>query len=198
VFNNPKDNVMHQTILTNKQAKQARSSLRLSQGSVAGALDMSRTYLSQFENGHYLLEDTTLNQLRDFYGEQGYDFENTDASPDIESPPERNTSTRSVHHRIIDGFVIPNEAEEDNVDAALSEYADNTRKIWGLCKAPIKDGFFGIDEEARDAATRKTLLLMARNFAIIEQLHGHQSIYPKQSKQQNNIGDYIAQLFSSK
>lgn len=48
---------MKNVILTANLAKSARIELHLSQGKVAGDLDISRTYLSQFENGRYLFDD---------------------------------------------------------------------------------------------------------------------------------------------
>lgn len=65
---------MHNTILTSEQAKQARVALKFPQGKAASALDINRSYLSEFENGRLILSDTSLEMLRGFYEEQGFAF----------------------------------------------------------------------------------------------------------------------------
>lgn len=52
---------------TPPQAKTARVAAQLSQGRVASDIGINRSDLSQFESGKYLLDDSTLNRLRDYY-----------------------------------------------------------------------------------------------------------------------------------
>ncbi len=78
---------MNNLILAASQAKQARSELQLSQGNVVGYLGVNRTYLSQFENGRYLFDDTLLEKLRDYHEGEGYEFDEDElSSHDITDP----------------------------------------------------------------------------------------------------------------
>jgi transcriptional regulator with XRE-family HTH domain len=61
-------------ILSAVEAKQARASIKRSQGKVASELGLNRTYLSLFEGGKYLFDDGTLQRLRAYYEERDCSF----------------------------------------------------------------------------------------------------------------------------
>lgn len=192
---------MTKTILNANQAKNARSALQLSQGKVAGDLNINRTYLSQFENGRYLFCNSKLKALREYYENEGYNFpvENENEQSDFsEVFPDVNTQTHGDYQpKVMDGFVIPDQIEDINADAILSEYADNCRSIKVLCQQPIKkDWLFGIDEADCEQKAQDVLTLMARNFTLIERLHGHDTVMPSPIEKADTIQDYITLRFS--
>lgn len=192
---------MTNTILNANQAKNARSALQLSQGKVAGDLNINRTYLSQFENGRYLFCNSKLKALREYYENEGYNFpvENENEQSDFsEVFPDVNTQTHGDYQpKVMDGFVIPDQIEDINADAILSEYADNCRSIKVLCQQPIKkDWLFGIDEADCEQKAQDVLTLMARNFTLIERLHGHDTVMPSPIEKADTIQDYITLRFS--
>lgn len=182
-----------QTLLTAQQAKQARSTVNLSQGKVANDLGLNRTYLSQFESGKYLFDDQTLESLHDYYSEHGWDTPVTDMEPQ-----------QVIHSdiRIKDGFVIPAASEEDIIELLLEDYLDNRRKIQKLTAQKVERGFFGgVNEEALENQLNQIKQLMAENYLIVEQLHGHNHILPipKLDKDavKDIVGDYLAEVFVS-
>lgn len=192
---------MTNTILNANQAKNARSALQLSQGKVAGDLNINRTYLSQFENGRYLFCNSKLKALREYYENEGYNFpvENENEQSDFsEVFPDVNTQTHGDYQpKVMDGFVIPDQIEDINADAILSEYADNCRSIKVLCQQPIKkDWLFGIDETDCEQKAQDVLTLMARNFTLIERLHGHDTVMPSPIEKTDTIQDYITLRFT--
>lgn len=63
------------SVLTGKQAREARQKLALSQANVSKEAGIGRTFLSQFENERLDLDVSTRQKLKDFYQNQGYDFE---------------------------------------------------------------------------------------------------------------------------
>ncbi|MEW8287902.1 MAG: helix-turn-helix transcriptional regulator [Candidatus Thiodiazotropha endolucinida] len=192
---------MTNTILNANQAKNARSTLQLSQGKVAGDLNINRTYLSQFENGRYLFCNSKLKTIREYYESKGYNFpvESEIGQSDFsEVFPDVNTQTHGEYQpKVMDGFVIPDQIEDFNADAILSEYADNCRSIKVLCQQPIKkDWLFGIDEADCEQKAQDVLTLMARNFTLIERLHGHDTVMPSPIEKVDTIQDYITLRFT--
>lgn len=70
-------------MLTPESARNARVSLGLSQSKVAEDLDISRVYLSQFENGKMALDSPVLCLLKDYYADKGVVLEEVDSDPEL-------------------------------------------------------------------------------------------------------------------
>ncbi|RLJ18064.1 hypothetical protein DJ030_12685 [bacterium endosymbiont of Escarpia laminata] len=193
---------MKNVILTANLAKSARIELHLSQGKVAGDLDISRTYLSQFENGRYLFDDGGLTRLREYYEEAGYEFPDQTFQEALEpiGLTESNEIPRSpqvTNIQVIDGFVIPGEMDREEAEALLAEYAENTRRIQRACSCSVKPGvLFGIDEGDQERKEKAVLLLMSRNYTLIERLHGHDTIAACCKSEKATHGDYLSDLFA--
>ncbi len=120
------------------------------------------------------LLNNTLTQLRDYYQDHGVNLDGTPGAPsNAKTIP---ASTASEGARLRDGFLLPDAADDDKTDALLTEYAKNREKISPLCAADFTKGFFcplfDVDGDEATERINKVLTLMARNFAIIEQLHG--------------------------
>ena len=159
--------------------------------------------MSLFENGKYLLPDSDLEKLRDYYESHGAVFD--DDLPTIE-PADANRedwtqdenpqySSRGVCH--LDGFIIPPAVDESLVESILSEYSKNLRKIRKLCNSRPKEGFlWGIDEEDLERREQAALALMVRNYTLIEQLHGRETVVPRQKEEKETIGYYVAQVLA--
>jgi transcriptional regulator with XRE-family HTH domain len=191
---------MFDTILTAEQAKRARGALGLSQGRVASAVDLNRTYLSQFENGRYVLPDSVLHRLGTIARDRG--------TPSSGSTcPQRRLAVGlergdSLNHdrpraRVMDGFVVPEQVDDSEADALLTEYAENVAKIRALWSSPLKKGFFGgVDVEDRDRREGAVVALMARNYALVEQLHGHEAVDPGEKQEMETLGYCVAQAFT--
>lgn len=193
---------MNNVILSATDAKQARMVLQLSQGKVAGHLGVNRTYLSQFENGRYLFNDALLEKLRDYYEEEGYQFNDDALEPRNPAAPgmdeiNAHQQHKGYHQKTIDGFVIPDSLDFSEADAILSEYAENGRRIAEICNSSPKSGLlFGLDEEDLEERMREALVLMARNYALIEQLHGHATVFPVDKEEKSTVGDYLGASFA--
>jgi transcriptional regulator with XRE-family HTH domain len=177
--------------------------LGLSQGRVASAVDLNRTYLSQFENGRYVLPDSVLHRLRDYCEGQGYAFGRFDmpSGADGDGVRDGRQCEFEAHDRprarVMDGFVVPEQVDDSETDALLTEYAENAAKIRALWSSPLKKGFFGgVDVEHRDRRERAVLALMARNHALIEQLHGHEIVSPNQKRQIETLGCGVAKALA--
>jgi len=170
-------------ILTPTQAKAARIKLGISQANIANLLDMNRSYLSQFETGKYILPDKDLDALREHYETEGYDFSDDEPQPTKEPANKAVGDNTDNHVRLMDGFAVPDYLAPDLVEDLLFEYEDNIQKINKLCvynirKNHTEEPFFGdsfVRKDAHDQLTRDALILMARNFNIVEELRGHES-----------------------
>ena len=150
-------------------------------------LKINRSYLSQFESGKRLLIDEHLNLLRQHYEGIGFDF---DDSPTI--------SGNGIH--VIDGFAIPPLTDDAEADAILTEYAENKVKLQRLSEQKIPSGIFGVDEEDVAEKTREILRLMAKNYNLVEQLHGHETITPcpstEMKKKRSTASEFLSLEFA--
>lgn len=155
---------MQSTTLTAKQARGARESLGLSQGRVSVDTGVGRTYLSQFECGKLILGDNQQHALRDYYEAQGIAFE--------ESPEDDPLLPGPNGSRIRDGFLMPDNFEPDHAEALLSEIVENSERANTLLTNIAPQGFFGPDESACRRDCREAVLLMARNWHLVETLQG--------------------------
>ena len=104
-------------ILTSIQAKAARHATKLFQGKVATDLGINRAYLTLFESGKYLFNDSALSSLRNYYEEHGYEF-----NRDFEDMNGQLKSDPSPHNpfRVKDGFEIPSSMDESEVEELLA------------------------------------------------------------------------------
>ncbi len=184
------------TLFTPQQAKTARAAAQLSQGRVASDLGINRSYLSQFESGKLLLDDATLNRLRVYYLKYGARLEPAAHAP---LPQFEDDSEEGNGVRLRDGFLLPPEADENQVDALLNEYAENRRRIADMCSIDLSNsGFlgFGVDEDKGNKRAEEVLGLMARNYAIIEELQGHEIIYFNSQQaitgEKKKVRDFVA------
>lgn len=183
--------------LTAQQAKTARINTQLSQGRVASDLGINRSYLCQFESGKYLLDDKTLTRLRDYYVKHGAQLKpvvHAAASTQFEDESEETDMPR-----LRDGFLLPQELDEDHADSLLNEYAENRSRITNICNIDLSNsGFlgFGVDEDKGNMRADEVVSLMAINFAIIEELQGHEIIHfnPTQipTGEKKKVRDFVA------
>ena len=137
-------------ILSPQEAKSARTDLGLSQTRVSCALNINRSYLSQFESGKFIFDDHTFTVLNDYYENQSGDFINKDEGShsaleqdaQTKSVPENSINQAKAGLRIIDGFVIPDEMSIEQAENILADYHLNNIDILELCeKKPISEDF---------------------------------------------------------
>ena len=60
----------------------------------------------------------------------------------------------------------------------------------------MKRGSLGINEDDLRECEHQILVLMARNYAFIERLHGHVTILPGRMEKLKMIGDRVAAAFA--
>ena len=91
------------TTISPSEAKSAREALRLSQSKTGAAVNLNRAYLSQFENGRYLLTDDDNEKLRLYYESEGYDFNDTSGQ---DTPYREVNNGLEEYEWIDDGFIV--------------------------------------------------------------------------------------------
>ena len=166
------------TILTASEAKQARLSLGVSQGSVATELNINRSYLSLFEGEKYLFDDNTLNALRGLYEDKGHSFSGGELTEDEPFWSEDDMEFELPRYRVIDGIEVSFAMNDSQVDELLSERIDNAKMIREICARKAKPGLFNfvfgdIDQDDLDEQMEKVVMLLARNEIIVQKIHGH-------------------------
>lgn len=113
---------MIMTILTPDEAKQVRATVGLSQSKVAQAIGISRTNLALFEVKKYLLDDTALTSLKQFYQDTGYDFSDSYSVEQPDSMAESPTDVpKHTGIRLMDGYAVPAGLPEEDAEFVLAE-----------------------------------------------------------------------------
>lgn len=183
------------TQFTSQQAKNARTAAQLSQGRVASEVGINRSYLSQFECGKYLLDDAALSRLFDYYSKRGVKLESLGCVLSVQGEDD---SEERYLPRLRDGFQLPQEADEERVDLLLDEYSENRHRISNMSKIDLSNsGFlgFGIDEDKANKKTDEVINIMARNYAIIEELQGHDLTFSSSRRfaqdEKKTVRDYV-------
>ncbi len=166
---------MIDTILNPENAKLARAAIGLSQNKVAQAVGMSRTNLALFEVNKYLLDDQALTQLKQFYIDAGYSFNNgstvVEQASEFESDDNTSEPIHSTGVRLMDGYAIPEGMEEDEVESILTEINGNDQKISKLSSQVPDVGWFS--DEPDKTGLEQLVRLSARNYALVRRLQGH-------------------------
>ena len=176
-------------------------------------IHINRAYLSQFENGRLILNDQVLEKLEAYYVSQGAlpaskqalsaattrgkgakfiaSLATTGATLDFDGPVIR------------DGFLIPSASDDLLVEDLLAEYAQNRQRVAELCQEDLREteflDFVSVDAERAEEKVKEVLTLMARNFAVIEEIQGGETVEPcaasflTQDKQ--TTGDFLSVHF---
>lgn len=191
------------TILTAQLAKQARESLRLSQGKVSSALGINRTYLSLFESGKYIFDDHTLDELLLYYEGLGYGFETDvlDENDGTDSYPLSVNQEEGLCRLQDCGLVVPAGLSEEHHAALLGEYEANRLMIDDLAAQEVERGWFGDwFDEPGEAEKLKLLTLMARNYSIYEEMQGHDAVKScgedSLEAEKDTVGELVGVMFT--
>lgn len=168
------------SIITPAQSREARRELGVSQADVAGAVGISRPYLSDFESGNLIrLTKNQLRKLRSHYEEKisaakeaGEDIEITfgEAVPSVlPIRIEQVASSQCV-------FPIGKGVPAETVAATLATISEIDKKLATLltCAAQRDAGFWGSGEFSEEtlAAFREAFALLACNYLLIRTIGG--------------------------
>jgi transcriptional regulator with XRE-family HTH domain len=177
---------------TPAQCVSAREELNLSQAKVASNIGVSRPYLSQFEGGKRILEDSDQQALLDYFLGHGWEQSETvseEGSGDL------------VPYVVRDGFVVPNSISNEDIESILEEYFENSVKIEGIRSVEVKRGAWSgnIDIHHANAQWLVALMLTARQFTIKKLLHGQVDMggefVERDKKSIATIGEYGDDMF---
>jgi len=206
-------------VLTAEQSKAARNQLGLSQRKVATDSGLPRNILNLFELQRVVPVGDFLDRLRSFYVDLGADLPqapDAPAGPDVELDPAARAPAFGPDIKPRDGFVVPSDTDEDDVEALLERIATADQEIAALrektfeCKpveAGFFDGFLFLDDDDQDtpdeptdhcqADLAKLQLLLARRSCLVEELAGRPTIYAEQGCDEPpaTLGDWLGGLF---
>lgn len=179
-------------ILNPEQARQARETLGLSQSLVSKETGISRAYISQYETGYRILEDTSQEALSEFYISQGWNptptpkgVTNEDPSPFI----------------LMDGMLIVKPESEGDLEALIDEYYENDELIAELRNEPVESGWLlgGLDREGSTEKALPLLALYARQYQIKETLQGRLDDSSKlDGAEPKTIGNFVDLVLTEK
>lgn len=185
--------------ITPSIAVAARQELGLSQAMVSRQTGINRAYLSDFEGGKRLLADRQLGALFDYFVGEGW-IPDDAAEAAIVSKPE---ISMCGEHAIADGFVLAAPAVDSELEALLEEYYRNEDFIASEMANRIQRGILGgIDQADARQASIAALSAMARQYQIVQILHGRYQApnkeidWAKRSTVQT-VGDYVHLLAES-
>lgn len=153
---------------------------------------MSRPYLSQFERGKRILEDKEQEALLNYFLEQGWE----QPLPESQDAP-----YEPLPYVVRDGFVIPDSVSDEDIESILEEYCENARRIEVIRATNVERGSWSgkIDTTHADQNWLAAMMLAARQFTIIQLLHGkleEGGEFVEQDRASiTNIGEYGDDMF---
>lgn len=169
-------------MITNKQAKEYRLKLGLSQNFISKATGLSRPYLSNFEAGKFNPDHEFKETLQAFFIKQGIKIDDMDNElKGKELPKENNNITENqninMDNKVINGIVVNtnnisySEAKNilDEVDLLNGDLLELSDK-----NLPVKKGFFGdsIDAEKLKDLIFDTIFRMAKSYKNLMEVRG--------------------------
>lgn len=138
---------MNNQKITGMQSKDARAAMAKSQGEVAKETNISRAYLSQFENGIRKLTDSEIVVLRDYYEDLGFVFQ----SVKHDQRDSAKAALESAQEKIADADVVSIKTVE------LSELLLHMGDL--MSKGEAEDHWFSGIEELTERKRRGDILL---------------------------------------
>ena len=148
---------MNQNVLSPNEAKQARSTLMLSQKKVSSAVGLNRTVYALYEVGRYLLNDDEQGMLKMHFESLGYQF------PERPKPP-------APRYQLIKGIAIPTHIKTDKAKRVLNEIAQNDEFIRANAQELAEQHWF--TEEPKPEIANNMIELMAYNYCHMRWLRG--------------------------
>jgi len=175
-----------------KHSRDAREMFSLSQTVVGRGAEISRTYLSQWENESKILPDATLVRLHDYYESMGYEFPADDADIGDEpaqaatgapaAPAARGTAIPGNTY-LVDGHLIPKAIRPGAVenildeihagDTLIAEFLEDAAEVLPI----ITEGFLSDEVDTKPVEDQRATALvvmavMAKNYLLSRQLRG--------------------------
>ncbi len=189
-------------IISPEQLKAARQSNNVSQAALSKATGVPRSYVSRFEGGKQILPDETLIVIRDYFEEQRIGFDDQDMIPE-ERDNYDVVIQASAEATLRDGFMVPPDADQEQIERDFERYHSNSDKIESLLKHNLKEshyssGFFGSgwDDEAVEGEIKQVLQLMAENYVLIQRVQGNPMLTQEEgAAEPERLGQFVADLF---
>lgn len=184
--------------LTYQQSQGARAALTLSQKNVIDQTGIQAYKIKQFEAGRYRLDAIDQKKLRDFYEDQGVDFEqiDQDLQNKQESEFEDSNQQRGITPMAGAGFLISSEVTQSQVDMVLDRMEANDKRIAELVETAYTSGMFGGVSDDSEAAVRELFGILAESQLLFRRLQG-KNIVSKVTGEPKTVGEKLSQCEAS-
>jgi transcriptional regulator with XRE-family HTH domain len=168
-------------ILKSIELKNLRQSRGVSQAQLARDVGIQRSYISQFENGKYLFEDTELTSIRAY-------LESMEDLNEFSGASSEEVRLDSV---IRDGLLIPGGLDADQIELGFDGLHTSLAMFREACDLSVPKGFFGVDEEELQSLQLDAGLIAIRALQHIFALQGRELF---DAEQDNKIGGSLLEL----
>jgi hypothetical protein len=192
--------------LSPNESRAARNFLGLSQAQAAEQSNLPAHKLKRFETGNYVPDSQFVQELRDFFEGQGYNFHDEDA-PGAKAKArgdvfpagvigETGSSTVGNQPRAqsanLQFMRIHPSLGNEQIDRILERIEDNERDTKDMAAAPVSTGFLSESPNAQSQAQAiSALRKLAENGLLHAKLLGRDVITGAQKASPDTIGDLI-------
>lgn len=196
-------NQLNASVLTADQSRAARLELSLSQKDVIEQAGIPAYKIKQFESSRAPIDRDTRKKLREFYEQQGVNFEVLDAQlsslhndgGQVSPSPARVGSSASKAAGQVDerlGFLISRDLPGSVIDKLQTDMNDSDDRIGEIVKAGLKKGLFGDLSSESEGLIQELFAHMAMNYLRFRCLNGR-NIIEATRDEAKTVGDYLAQ-----
>lgn len=184
--------------ITAEQSRAARFQLGLTQANVIEQSELPGHKLKNFETGRFVPDMAFLQSLREFYQEQGIEFNEIEASQTEEEEPKRTHGIGIVAPVQHGRFVVDPALTYEQADSILERMDKNDEKIAGLMTRTLESGLLSSYSAQTEADAQELYGLMAENYLLFRALQGRNILTPAPEKTQPKTqGDLIGSLYAT-
>jgi transcriptional regulator with XRE-family HTH domain len=147
--------------ITPSELKALRTLKGVSQAALAHEVGIQRSYISQFETGKYLMQDTELQEITDYLASLN----------DVNDHGSQNSPEKLLEARVVDGLLVPGAKDGDALEEQVAALQVAQAELGAACNVSMPRGLlWGVDSAALDR------LVSDAGIAALKVVHGMRGI----------------------
>lgn len=185
--------------ITAEQSRASRFQLGLTQAQVIEQSQLPGHKLKNFETGRFVPDMPFLQNLREFYEENGIDFTEIPSQviASSDEPQKPRPGVEIIEPALTSRFLVDRSLTLDQVDSILERMDTNDTRIAELMNSSVESGFLSDYSEETEANTRELFGLMAENYLQFRALQGRNILSPRpEVAEVKTQADLISKLFA--
>jgi len=172
--------------ITAEQSRAARFQLGLTQANVIEQSELAGHKLKQFETGRFIPDTAFLQNLKEFYEDNGFEFAEAETEAETKATstvaPKPTHGSGLVEPMFTMRFVVDRTIPQEQADSILERMDNNDVRIAELMNRKLESGLLSSYSSQTEADTQELYGLMAENYLLFRTLQGRNIMTPPPQK----------------